>query len=221
MSLSPDVVIFSFSPDDLLPRLTPDQMTQRDKPRGPSPRTAVDTRVPALQSIHQLLAKESTSVVMAQHYLFQNTDTCIRSYLASGEKVDYLRQPFTPAWNSRFAGLQTLVDDMAARLRAQGIPLILVSIPSRVQVALLRAQYREGHVDAFALGRKVQKTAEEAGATYVDLMSPFSRYARPEDLFFVVNLHPTSEGHAVIARQLTPVVERLLESRIGRSRTKG
>jgi hypothetical protein len=216
IGLEPDAVVFSVAPDDLENRMDPGQLAQRDDPAPHFTRPAIIRDRTAWQRLHMLLLQE-TSVQVAQHYLFQNTDTFLRIYLAYGDKGGFLRQPFPPGWEARFADLQTLVDEMAERLRSRGIPLVLVALPSRVEAALLMPQRRRPRVDAFAFGNRIQRMAEESGATYIDLMHPFSQLPRPEDLYFVVNSHLTGEGQGEVARQLTPAVERILIARLGAS----
>jgi hypothetical protein len=219
MKLDPDAVVFPVAPTDLQDRINPKLFAQRDDPGVAYIRPPSSNNMTALQHLSFRLRNDYTSVLLAQYFLFRNTDTFIQHFLAYGEVTDYLRQPFTPAWEARFADLQTLVDEMAERLRARGIPLVLVALPSRVEAALLQPQRRQPRVDAFAFGNRLQRIAGQSGASYVDLVHPFSKLPRPESLYFVVNSHLTAEGHAAVARQLSPAVERVVASRPAISKT--
>ena len=212
MSLEPDAVIYSIALDDLKNKINPQELKDRDQLSSLLPgRPALVKRPSLKQRIRSLLLDESTSGLVAQHYLFQNTDRFIRVYLNYGDKGNYLQHPSSPDWNVRFADLQVLIKDMAARFRVRGIPLILVAIPSRIEAALLKP-HAEVRADGFAFGKRIRQIAESEDAIYVDLVDPFSRLAKPESLFFVVNSHLTGEGQAVVADQLTPVVEHAIAS---------
>ena len=203
IGLQPDVVIFLLSPWDLEQRMDPTQLEQRNNPRAQFPRAAAGAEPPLMKRI-QLLITSSRTVTIAQHFLFQNPETYLRLYLAYGDKADFLRQPFTPAWQQRFADLRLIVGDMAARFSKGKVRLIVAAVPSRAEAALLSmaAASRPTRVDPFAFGSAVRQIAKESGAQYVDLMAPFSKEAHAERLYYVVDGHLTVEGHALVAREL-------------------
>ena len=118
---------------------------------------------------------ESRTVLVAQHFLFQNRDTFIGMYMLYGDKADFLRQPFTPAWQQRFADLDLIIGDMADKLRAAGIPLVVIPAPSRAEAALLSScSSFVRNVDPSAFGRQqLEMIALKHGAVYVDLMAAF------------------------------------------------
>src|SRR5207244_4358956 len=130
-------------------------------------------------------------------------DTFLRMYMLYGDKADFLRQPFTAAWQQRFADLDLIISDMAAKVRVAGVPLIVIPVPSRAQAALLSSQQRPPHVDPFAFGFQIETIASNHGAAYVDLMEPLSSIPPSEDLFYVVDGHVTAAGQGVIARHLS------------------
>jgi hypothetical protein len=216
IGLEPNVVVFALCPEDMKRRIDPEQLAHRNDPNVHFAHSAPPKKN-AFQDIHTLLLQNSTTSVVAQHYLFQDTGFCLRVSLAAGDGVGYLQTPFAPSWEARFSDSKTLIGEMAAQLRARRIPLLVVAIPSRIEAALLNSKRGQAQLDPFAFGNRIREIAEDAGATYVDLMRPFSHLPRPEDLYFPVNLHPTGEGHEAIARELTPAVERvLISSRAGR-----
>ena len=106
---------------------------------------------------------------MAQHFLFQNRDTFLKLYLQYGDKADFLRQPFTPAWQQRFDNLSVIICDMANKFRQAGVPLVVAAVPSRAEAALLSLRIPlPPHVDPFAFGREINRITTTSGAKYLD-----------------------------------------------------
>ncbi len=145
---------------------------------------------------------ESRTVLVAQHFLFQNRDTFIGMYIY-GDKADFLRSPFTPAWQQRFADLDLIIGDMADKLREAGIPLVVIPAPSRAEAALLSSPHLPPNVDPSAFGHQIEMIASKHGAVYVDLMAAFRDIPNSESLFYVVDGHATPEGQKVIAQILS------------------
>jgi hypothetical protein len=201
LALNPDVVLYMVVPYDLNRQILPQGLTEPGTPAlTSSPGAALPTASPLSRLEH--LVVQSRTLLVAQHFVFQNREAFIRSYMMYGDKADYLRQPFTPAWQHRFADIDQTIGDIAKRLHAAGVPLMIVAVPSRAEAALLSSPQLPAHVDPFAFGREIQRIASKHGAGYVDLMGPFSRLPNAENLYYVVDGHVTSEGHKVIAEEL-------------------
>ena len=201
IALNPDVVLYTVVPYDLNQQMLSKGSSE---PAGPALSASPAAIQPAVSPLNRLehLVIQSRTLLVAQHFIFQNRDTFIRTYMMYGDKADYLRQPFTPAWQHRFADFDLTIGDIADRLHGAGVPLVIVAVPSRAQAALLSSPQLPAHVDPFAFGREIQAIASKHGAGYVDLMRPFSRLPNAENLYFVVDGHLTSEGHKVIAEEL-------------------
>ena len=202
LALTPDVVLYLLAPFDLERRIDPKALRDRNNPARTSSLAAVHLTLSPLKRLQAMLIHART-VLVAQHYLFRNKDTFLRMYMLYGDKADFLRQPFTAAWQQRFADLDLIISDMAAKVRVAGVPLIVIPVPSRAQAALLSSQQRPPHVDPFAFGFQIETIASNHGAAYVDLMEPFSSIPHSEDLFYVVDGHVTADGQGVIARHLS------------------
>ena len=198
LALNPDIVLYMVVPYDLNQQMLPSGLPEL---AGHTPAAATDAIQPAVSPLNRLehLVIHSRTLLVAQHFVFQNREAYIRAYLMYGDKADYLRQPFTPVWQRRFADLDVTVGDIADRLRHAGVPLVIVAVPSRAEAALLTSSELPAHVDPFAFGRAVQMIAAKHGASYVDLMGPISRIPNAEVLYYAVDGHLASEGHAVIA----------------------
>ena len=102
LALKPDAVVMATIPFDL-------QQTE-DAPPIAAP--AADAKAQPVDVAHphggfdfrywlQLVLSNSRAVVAAQHIMFQNPELYLRLYLHYGDKADFLRPPFTPAWRQR------------------------------------------------------------------------------------------------------------------------
>jgi len=211
LALNPDVVLYMVGPYDLNQQIVPNGSSE---PSGPPTLTSSSAEVqPTVSPLNRLerLMIQSRTLLVAQHFVFQNRETFIRAYMMYGDKADYLRQPFTPIWQKRFADLDLTIGDIANKLHVAGVPLMIVAVPSRAEAALLSSPQLPAHVDPFAFGREIHAIASKHGASYVDLMGPFSRIPNAENLYYVVDGHVTPEGHKVIADEL---VQKLQEGSV-------
>jgi hypothetical protein len=201
LALNPDVVLYLVVPYDLNQQVLPKGLADPAAPVLAASSAPMQRAASTLNRLEHLVI-QSRTLLVAQHFVFENTETYIRAYLMYGDKADYLRQPFTPAWQRRFADLDLTIGDIADRLHHAGVPLVILAVPSRAEAALLSSSQPPAHVDPFAFGRAIQAIASRHGAGYVDLMGPISRIPNAENLFYPVDGHVTPEGHKVIAQAL-------------------
>ena len=148
------------------------------------------------------LAYQSRLLVVAQHFLFQDRATYIRLYLMHGDEADYLRLPYSRAWRQRLDAFDKLLGDMAAKIHAAGVPMMLVLAPARIQAALLDPSLRPPNVDPFALGRDLAAIAARHEVAFQDTLQEFTRVARPDDMFYAVDGHIDGDGNALLARAI-------------------
>ncbi len=198
LALKPNAVLFLLTPWDLEQKMDPKQLAERNSAgldAAPAPAAAVQ---PSLLKRVQMTLTQSRTVLVAQHFLFQNEDTFTKLYLLYGDKADFLRSPLTPAWEKRFADFDVLIGDMADKFKQAGVPLILMAVPSRAEAVLLSAPHIPAGVDPFLFGERIQQIAEKHGLGYVDVMHRFSRIPQSEKLFYVVDGHITAEGQSVL-----------------------
>jgi hypothetical protein len=206
LALKPDVVVYLISPIELMTNFDSKQVSERNNPRRSDSTTEAHLPGGAMRRLQSFLIGSRT-IVVAQHFLFQDTDTYLRLYLLYGDKGDFLRQPLTPAWQQRFADIDLIIGDMADKLRAAGVPFVVVAIPSRAETALLSSRNLPPHVDPFAFGRQIQAAAAKHGAAYVDVMDAFSRIPKAESLYYAVDGHPAAGAQKVIADQLSKTLQ--------------
>lgn len=202
IALRPDVVVYAVAPFDLDQAMDPVQLANRNNPRvvaiGPQAHYAKPTLLKALQRA----LNDSRTFLVAQHYLFSNTDTFLRIYLAYGDKADYLRQPLSPRWQARYSDFNLVLTDMAERFHRAGIPLLLMAVPSRPEASLLSVEHPPPHTDGFAFDRTLEQMAAKLNVGYVDGISEFAGTSHSDRLFYIVESHITGDGHAVLARAL-------------------
>jgi len=202
LALKPDVVLYLLTPFDLERQIDPKELSERNAPPQTHSTKAVRLNESALKRLQRMVT-ESRTMLVAQHVLFQNKDVFLRLYLLYGDKADYLRQPLTRAWQKRFADLDLIIGDMAGKLRASGVPLVIMPVPSRAEAAVMSSRQLPPHMDPFAFGREIENIASKHGADYVDLMQAFGRIPDAESLFYVVDGHVTGDGEKVIAQNLS------------------
>lgn len=202
LKLKPDVVLFLLAPFDLEQQIDPEALANRNSPDHPLTHNAVVVPLSPMRRL-QSLVMSSRAVLVAEHFLLQNRETFLRIYLNYKDKADFLRQPFTPAWQKRFADMDLIIGDMATKIAAAGVPFIVIPVPSRAEAALLSSKQWPPGVDPTAFGRTLEKIATDHGASYVDLMRPFAEHPNSQELFLVVDGHVAASGQRVIAENLT------------------
>jgi hypothetical protein len=202
IGLKPDVVLYLVAPFDLEKQIDPRALAGRDAP-AIATGTAAATLPPSRMKQFQEEVIKGRSVLVAQHFLFENKETFLRVYLLYGDKADFLRQPLTAAWQKRFADMDVLIGGMADELREAGIPLIVAAVPSRAESALLSSRPLPPNVDPFAFGQQIDEIATKHGAQYVDLTAAFSRIPDAQNMYYVVDGHVAAEGQAVMAQVIS------------------
>lgn len=150
-----------------------------------------------------LTLRESRAVVVASHFLFRNRSVAVNraiSYLDRyGDIADYLRPPFTPAWQERLRHFDVLIGKLSDRAHEAGAPLILAYVPPVVPVVLVASSTVPPGVDPFALVNGIRAVAEGHGAVFVDTSQDLSQRERPELLYYQVDAHLSGQGLPVVA----------------------
>jgi hypothetical protein len=201
LSLKPDLIIYTVSPFDLDQQMDPVQLAHRNDKTGTFTRPATHFKVSWIKLLQKEI-NDSRAVLIAQHFLFSNTETYLRLYMAYGDRADYLRQPLTPKWQSRFSDFALVLTDMAAGVQRAGVPLILMTVPSRPQAALVSVEHQPPRTNASTFALTIKKSAEQAGVIYVDGLSEFIRDSHCDRFFYSVDSHVTGEGNEILSRAL-------------------
>ncbi|HEY0703141.1 MAG TPA: SGNH/GDSL hydrolase family protein [Candidatus Acidoferrales bacterium] len=206
IGLKPDVVLYLVAPFDLEKQIDPTTLAERDAPARTSAAPAATLALSPMKRFEQEVIK-GRSVLVAEHFLFENKETFLRAYLLYGDKADFLRQPFTAAWEKRFADMDLLIGGMADKLRTAGVPLLVVAVPSRAESALLGSHQLPANVDPLAFGRAIAAIAAKHGAGYVDVIGAFSEIPDAQNMYYVVDGHVAAAGQAVMAQAIVRRLE--------------
>jgi hypothetical protein len=202
--LRPDAVIYPIAPYDL------ESMPASHQDRAPVTPAPVGYTA-LLKTMYVRVGqtiRESRTVFVAQHYIFENPSLYVKLFLVYGDKADFLRQPFTPAWQNRFHVFDTLVGNMSSSFRAAHIPFVITAAPSRSLVSMLDDNLLPAHVDPNAFARAIAHIAVENSIQYIDLMGSFTRIQNASSLFFPVDGHLKGDGQAVVS---DAIVRKLLQ----------
>ena len=193
IALHPDAAVIVMVPFDLQQDAAPpdDQLADQQN-HEPGPLKRLDG-----------LILNSRAVIVAQHFMFRQPDLYTKLYLHYGDRADFLRPPFTPAWQDRLQRFDQLMADIADRFHAAGVPLFLVYVPERAQAALLSAHQSPPGVDPYALPRQIGDIASRHGVHFIDLSPTMSHMPDAAALYYPVDGHLSGQGAGVLADVLT------------------
>jgi hypothetical protein len=194
IELRPQLVVLAITPFDV--------MTMPKGGFDPNPawiegRTTRPDIPGFMEWLKEQLAK-SRVVVVSQHFYFMNPQKYVSTYLQYGDKADFLRQPFTPAWQDRLVYIDNALKYMGEKLSANHIPFMVVNIPHQTQADIVGAELRFPAVDARALGVSIQKIADKYHIYYVDGLEAFNGHADAPDYYYNVDGHLNVEGNHLL-----------------------
>jgi hypothetical protein len=217
LALKPDVLVMITDPFDI-EHLNPAEMGRRSQPMGTEAVMAEvrngDAGAPSRRDLVKRLKgwmNETRMGFAAQHYMFQDTSLYARIYLHYGDRAGYLRVPFAPAWEERFEAFEVLVDETAQKARVAHIPFVILEQPSLAQASVLKMQNVPPGVDPYAFNQRLRQIAERHGVQFADPLDLFNKQSSISKLYYIVDTHPNSAGHALLAQAL--VRELLKEDR--------
>jgi hypothetical protein len=210
LALKPDVVVFSVSPHDL-ETMAHQEVVDRYLPIAPARPSQLDQKKGADAKSLQKLATGSRSVIAAEHFLFQDPATYLKMYLVYGDKADFLRHPFTDAWQHRFTDFDLILGEMAAKAHAANVPFVLVEIPSLAQISILSLHAPPPGVDAYAFNSELEAISAHHGIEFVNVLDTFRNLPGSNKDFYMVDGHLNADGEALIS---APLVDKLAESNI-------
>ena len=195
--LRPDALVLVLAPFDL-------EYEVGDAPPAADGQAAVEPGG-FLKRIFDTL-KSSRSVVVAQHFLFQNPSIYLPLYLRYGDKADFLRPPFSPRWQARLRTFDALIGELAAQAHEAGVPFTFAFVPQEAQVALMAGRAVPPGVDPAALPAALQAIVASHGVGFADTSVALRAEPAPERLYYQVDGHLSGQGQpiaaAYIARQL-------------------
>jgi hypothetical protein len=207
LALRPDILILSISPHDL-ELMQSSQVVDRYKAMPAYQPAVTEFEKTSRRKKLQKLLTESSSVVAAEHFMFQDPAAYLKMYLNYGDNADYLRTPFSGKWQQRFADFDLLLGEMAQKAQAADVPFYLVEIPSLAQVSILSLKTPPADVDAAAINRELAAIAGRHGVRFVDVLDEFQRTPGSNKFFYMVDGHLNGDGEALIS---APLVEKLID----------
>jgi hypothetical protein len=198
LKLHPDAVVLVVNPWDLEQDVDPKLFAMRDDPMPITRAPAPAVKLSPLQQL-QAWTHESRGMLVAQHYLLQNEDTFLKLYVvAGGDHTSFVRYPFDARWRRRFAMTDTLLGEMADKIHAAGALFLVMAVPERAQVLMLRKHDLPPGIDPYAFTREISAIAKRHGILFVDGLNVFSSAKDPEALFYVVDGHATPVAHRMM-----------------------
>lgn len=190
LKLHPDAVLLVVTPFDL----------ETGFGDVPEPASANASAVPPPVSLRKRLmnaVKESRFFAVAQHYMFRNPSIYVPLFLGQGDKADFLRQPFTPAWDARLRLFDALAGQLQDQAKAAGIPFALAFEPQEAQVVLMAGHYPMNNARPAALPDAVASIARARGIGFEDMSPALLQWPEPERLFYQALSHLGPEGQVI------------------------
>lgn len=138
-----------------------------------------------------------------RHLLYQSRGIYLRSSLMQSDSdAGYLKRRPSEIWRERIKEFGAQFAENRARAMAAGVPLVIVSIPSREQAALLATSDEHHDIDPYGLDRSLQSIVAAQGGTYMGILSDLRGVPDPERLYYPVDGHPNERGTYLIANAL-------------------
>jgi GDSL-like Lipase/Acylhydrolase family len=205
LKLHPDVVLLPVVPYDIESELSDamDPITE-ERPDDAPPPVSLPFADNAARVEPQrrlvLWLRQSRALEIAQHFLFRNRSAYLPLYLRYGDKADFLRLPFSAAWQTRLNRFELLVRALLAR--ANNVPFRVVFVPQLAQVELMTLDQHRPGVDPHALPEALSAITARNGVGFVDGSDALKAEPRPELLYYQVDGHLSGLGQPIVARLL-------------------
>lgn len=201
MALQPDAIVTILGAGDLGFYRSGAGAALSPKPAQP-PHKSLKERVIDMK----VAVNSSSSVSMFRHWWLSDRGRLIDLYTLPGDSNDFLRAPTPPAWRNRLAIADDAFAGLAATAKTRDVPWIVLLAPTVGQAAIAANTAPRPGFDAYLLGNELRSLVEKRGGTFYDLTGDFAQEARQDRDFYIVNGHPTGEGHAVIARRVAALL---------------
>lgn len=200
--LQPDAIVTVLAPYDL------EQYTAL--PNAPVHATVarLSAREVATVWLHDNIIAISRAVLVAQHFFYLDLSRYIPLFLRHGDGADFLRPPFTAAWEVRLTIADATIGRIADQAEQAHVPVIVAFMPSRAQAALSTFASLPPGVDPFALGQALSEIAHRHGVRFVDITHLTRGLSDVGSLYYPVDSHPNERGHALIAQALEAALTR-------------
>ncbi|GGG93676.1 SGNH/GDSL hydrolase family protein [Silvibacterium dinghuense] len=142
---------------------------------------------------------ETATVFLVKHYLYKSQSQFLRQYLANSPSSGFLHKQTPPEIQTQLGHLNGYLDEVATRLKAANIPLMIVFLPNRPQADMVASGSWPATDDPYHLEDEVRQMALAHGAKFVEVLHDFQGISNPDRLYFPVDGHLTPAGQGVIA----------------------
>jgi hypothetical protein len=209
LSLKPAIVMMTVTPYDI-EHILPADFEERYKPISPHQADTTPEKSGILKTAQGLLTG-SRAVTAVEHFLFQDPATQLRMFLMYGDKADYLRPPFSSAWEKRLSVLDLLLGEMAQKAHAANAAFVLIEMPGVAQAAAIALHQPPAGVDPGALNERLAQISSRHGIQFVNVLDEFRKTPGSNKMFYLVDGHLNGQGQALISG---PLVEHLTHGAI-------
>ncbi len=188
LALKPSAIVMTIGPFDLVHLKDPPPVAEGEVP-------------PERFNLRGLVSmlRESRLFLLMQYHLYSDPSFQIKAFLLNGDPVDYVRRPFSPAWQKRVADFGDLLGRITAQTTPDHVPVLLFYVPERAQAALARLPADPPGIDPLLLGKALEKEAAGHGVDFFDATKAFASAPDFSSLFYLTDGHPKGGGHAVLA----------------------
>jgi hypothetical protein len=213
LSAKPDLILWTIHPLDLQMPLLPWWITESYKNEDIKDEQSIwDRLLKAYREkpIPLLLARlwkrlldplsQTSSMFLLQHLFYSSESQYLKNYLQNDNAGFLMKR--SSSWRTYFQQFDRVTADVASRAEKAGLPLVVAVIPQRAEAMLIATKNWPQNVDPFAFGNEIKLIAEAHGAIYLDLLSGFREIANPGRLYYPVDGHLNSDGHALVAKLL-------------------
>lgn len=142
-------------------------------------------------------SRESRLVAVARHYLYENRARYIQAQLL--REAPTLHGPLPPGLESTMQGAEQAIGQMAARLRAARIPLVVVYLPDRLRAILSKGHEDFPGLDPYLIRDRLRAAAQRYGAIFADPSPEFASASDPGSLFYPADGHMRMQGQILVA----------------------
>lgn len=205
LKLKPSLVVLVIMPFDLfkMPEIGFDPEHAADSnPNG----AASAAKGKGLMDWVRDLSRDLRATQVAQQFMYLNPERFSSIYLNYGDKADFMRPPFTPAWQRRVAYVDDGINYISQRLAEAHVPLLVAFAPQQAQADILGAGLSYPGVDANALTMAVQKIADRHGALFTDGTAFFVGRKDAPTYFYRVDGHLNGKGQRALGAAVAQTI---------------
>jgi hypothetical protein len=134
------------------------------------------------------------------HFLYESRSQYVKSYLVLPDhEAGFLKAQPSAEWQTHLAEFDRYAAEIEAQCGAAGVPLVVVLLPNRAQVAMISMGDWPAGYDPYKLDDEVRSVINKHGGTFIDILPAFRNIPNPEQHYFPVDGHPNADGHRIIS----------------------